>query len=244
VDAEAITTLQWMRGPNLTSSNDVDSCGNSTNDVEYFGDSGAPPDPQSGGLVLVGGGAVTPPGTSPWRGPFALPENLELQGTPAPPTVLRRLSESMCKPFTASSMKPTPTATGSPSSAFSILMVLFFPLISGPTFRASASREAIPRCCNPAPAGTLATMNVYDCPSGCTGPQSAPGAASLNPLWDPLQGWYAVHNPTALEGVVVRRVASLDPQGHPTVPQLWIDNDGGVQHQCFVRSTHQPLGWL
>ena len=56
VDTEAITTLDWMGGSNLTNSNDLNTCGDSNNDVEYFGNSEAPPDPQSGGLVLVGGG--------------------------------------------------------------------------------------------------------------------------------------------------------------------------------------------
>ena len=57
-----------MGGSNLTNSNELNKCGNSDNDVEYSGNSEAPPDPQSGGLVLVGGGTITPLGTVPWSG--------------------------------------------------------------------------------------------------------------------------------------------------------------------------------
>jgi hypothetical protein len=68
VDTEAITSLIWMGGSNLTSSHDVDTCGNGDSDVEYAGNSEAPPDPQSGGLDLVGGGTITPAGTAAWSG--------------------------------------------------------------------------------------------------------------------------------------------------------------------------------
>ena len=64
------------------------------------------------------------------------------------------------------------------------------------------------------------------CPEGCTGPKSAPGAAQLNPLWDSKQGWFAIHNPGTLQGMVVSRVPSTDPQGNPIAAQLWIDYDG------------------
>jgi len=224
-DAEAITTLRWLGGPNLTGSNNVDTCGNSTNDVEYFGNSEAPPDPQSGGLVLVGGGTVTPPGTLPWRGPFALPENLEVKvGS----------SSANCAPASVGIDVQTDYRFFDPrnSNRFAVQRVFDFKGVVFPfDFRPYIPRLSLAggftEVLYPTPAGTLETMNVYNCPGGCTGPQSAPGAAPLTPLWDPLQGWYAIHNPTTLQGVVVRRVASLDPQGHLTVPQLWIDNDQG-----------------
>ncbi|MFZ3210723.1 MAG: Ig-like domain-containing protein, partial [Terriglobales bacterium] len=34
-----------------------------------------------------------------------------------------------------------------------------------------------------------------------------------------------MHNPTTLQGVVVKRNPSTDPQGNPIVAQLWVDND-------------------
>src|ERR1700693_5703262 len=63
VDTEAITGLSWMGGSNLTRSNELNTCGNIDNDVEYFGNSESTLAPQSGGLVLVGGGTITPVGT-------------------------------------------------------------------------------------------------------------------------------------------------------------------------------------
>jgi hypothetical protein len=79
----------------------------------------------------------------------------------------------------------------------------------------------------PTPTGKLATMDVSACPGGCTGPEPAPGAAPLNPPWDSNQGWFAVHNPGTLQGVVVSRVPSTDRQGDAIAAQLWIDNDAG-----------------
>jgi hypothetical protein len=49
----------------------------------------------------------------------------------------------------------------------------------------------------------------------------------LSPAWDATQGWFAVHNPGSLEGVVVSRVPSTDPQGNAIAAQLWIDTDAG-----------------
>ena len=54
-----------------------------------------------------------------------------------------------------------------------------------------------------------------------------PDATLLSPPWDATQGWFAMHNPTTLQGVVVSRNPSVDPQGNPIVVQLWVDNDGG-----------------
>jgi len=77
----------------------------------------------------------------------------------------------------------------------------------------------------PTPSGTLATLNASACPGGCTGPVAAPGAAQLNPPWDSREGWFAFHDPTTLQGVVVNRVPSIDPQGSVIAAQLWIDYD-------------------
>ncbi len=77
----------------------------------------------------------------------------------------------------------------------------------------------------PDTSGALATLNVYDCDLGCTGPIVVPDATSLNPPWNATQGWFAIHNPSTLQGVVVKRNPSVDPQGNPIVAQLWVDND-------------------
>ena len=47
----------------------------------------------------------------------------------------------------------------------------------------------------PALGGELVAMNASNCPYGCTGPVSAPGAAPLSPAWASAAGWFAVHNP-------------------------------------------------
>ena len=56
-DVEAISELHWNGGPNLTGAYAVGSCNNG--DVEYFGNAWVPPDPTSGGAVLVGGGTTS-----------------------------------------------------------------------------------------------------------------------------------------------------------------------------------------
>lgn len=68
-DTEAITSLSWKGGANLTGSYGINACGfGGDGDVEYFGNSQAPPDPQAGGKVLVGGGTVTPERNGPMVG--------------------------------------------------------------------------------------------------------------------------------------------------------------------------------
>jgi hypothetical protein len=67
VDTEAITTLDWMGNPNMTQTDELDACV-SGSFAQYFGNAVAPPDPQIGGKMLVGGATVTPPGTLPWFG--------------------------------------------------------------------------------------------------------------------------------------------------------------------------------
>jgi hypothetical protein len=79
----------------------------------------------------------------------------------------------------------------------------------------------------PTPAGKLAAVNAASCGEGCAGPTPSPGAATLNPPWASTQGWFAVHDPSTKQGVVVRRRASFDPQGDAVTAQLWIDNDSG-----------------
>jgi hypothetical protein len=53
-DPEELDILRWAGQPNITNALRRADCGDG--DVEYFGNSWAPPDPQIGGPVLVGGG--------------------------------------------------------------------------------------------------------------------------------------------------------------------------------------------
>jgi hypothetical protein len=228
-DTEAITTLNWKGASNLTGSYEVDTCGNAGPDggnVQYFGNGWAPPDPQSGGLVLVGGGTVTPPGTVAWSGHILASGTVE---------VTINSNSTNCPPSSAGINVQTTYRFFDPGHAgvnwFAVERVFDF---TATTF-AHDLRPYVPRLnmdsgytevLYPSTTGTLAVMDASNCPYGCTGPESAPGAAGLSPAWSFAEGWFAVHDPTTQQGVVVKRVLSADPQGNPIAPQLWIDNDG------------------
>jgi len=222
VDTEAVTTLEWMGSANLTGSNFLNTCADPGNAVEYSGNSQAPPDPESGGLYLVGGGTVTPPGTVAWSAQFL----------PTGGQVTINSKSTNCPPQSAGINVQTLYLFPHPESfnAFGVERSFDF---TTTTF-SHDFRPYIPRLgltagytevLYPTPKGSLATASVYNCPSGCTGPKSEPGAKLLSPAWDSAQGWFAIHNPTTLQGVVVRRIPSADPQGNPITAQLWIDYD-------------------
>jgi hypothetical protein len=223
VDTEAITALDWLGGPNVTGTSDLDTCGV----VQYFGNAWAPPDPESGGFVLVGGGTVTPAGTVAWSGQL-LPTGtaqvtLNSNSTNCPPS-----SAGINVQTTYRFLDPT----GSAVSWFEVQRVFDF---TSTTF-SHDFRPYLPRLLldssytevlYPSTGGTLAVIDATSCPHGCTGPVSAPGASALSPAWASAEGWFAMHNPTTLQGVVVRRIQSADPQGTAIAAQLWIDYDGG-----------------
>ncbi|MGA3043593.1 MAG: choice-of-anchor D domain-containing protein [Bryobacteraceae bacterium] len=229
VDTEAVTALSWMGGPNLTSSFELNTCGNGDNDVEYSGNSWAPPapNPQSGGLVLVGGGTIIPLGTVAWSG------QVLASGTAQ---VTINSNSTNCPPSSAGINVQTTYRFFDPHNSaanwFGVQRVFDFTETAFPhDFRPYIARlnlsAGYTEVLYPSTGGTLAVMNVYNCPGGCTGPASAPGAAPLSPAWASAQGWFAIHNPSTLEGVVVKRVQSADPQGSPIAAQIWIDNDAG-----------------
>jgi hypothetical protein len=228
-DTEAITALNWMAGSNLTTTYGLDTCGNlgDGGNVPYFGNAWAPPDPQSGGLVLVGSGTVTPPGTGAWSGQI-------VPSVAAQVTV--NSNSTSCPPSSAGIDVQTTYRFFDPDNSgvnwFGVQRVFDF---TGAAF-AHDFRPYVARLnlglgytevLYPAPGRELVVMNASNCPYGCTGPVSAPGAAALSPPWDSTQGWFAVHNPSTKQGVVVRRVPSADPQGKEIAAQLWIDVDAG-----------------
>jgi hypothetical protein len=227
VDTEAVTSLSWMGGLNLTNSNELNTCGNSEADVEYSGNSEAPPDPQSGGLDLVGGGTVTPPGTVAWSG------QILASGTAQ---VTINSNSTNCPPSSAGINVQTTYRFFDPRNPaanwFGVQRVFDFSDTAFPhDFRPYIARlslsEGYTEVLYPSTGGALAVMNVYNCGPGCTGPVSAPGALPLSPAWASAAGWFAIHNPSTLEGVVVKRVQTADPQGSAIGAQLWIDNDAG-----------------
>jgi len=227
-DTEAITSFIWNGGSNLTSDQGIGTCFPPfPGSVEYFGNSYAPPDPWAGGLVLVGGGTTTPPGTTAWSGQV-LPN-----GTAQ---VIINSASTGCPPSSAGINVQTTYNFFNPDDPntywFGVQRSFDFTNTTfAYDFRPYMARlsldEGFTEALYPDTSGALATVNVFDCGLGCTGPVVIPDATLLTPPWDSTQGWFAMHNPTTLQGVVVSRTPSNDPQGNPIVTQLWVDNDGG-----------------
>ncbi|MGO8794334.1 MAG: Ig-like domain repeat protein [Candidatus Sulfotelmatobacter sp.] len=225
-DVEAITTLDWAGGANVTNSWALDTCAPAfPGTVEYFGDSFAPPDPWLGGLALVGGGTTTPPGTTAWSGQIlssgAVQVSINSASTGCPPS-----SAGINVATTYNFLNPEESSTNSfgLQRAFDFTTTTFAHDFRPYMPRLSLS-EGFTEALYPTTSNTLATLDVFDCGDGCTGPTVVAGAAPLNPPWDATQGWFAIHNPNTLQGVVVARSPSTDPQGNPIVAQLWVDND-------------------
>ncbi len=225
-DTEAITTINWMGGQNLTNNQGIGTCWpEAPGSVEYFGNSYAPPDPWAGGLVLVGGGTTTPAGTTAWSGQILSSGTAQVTinsaSTGCPPS-----SAGINVETTYSFLNPEESSTNSfgVQRAFDFTTTTF-----AHDFRPYMARlnldGAFTEVLYPDTSGALATLSVYDCGYGCTGPVVIPDATLLSPLWDSTQGWFAMHNPTTLQGVVIARTPSTDPQGNPIVTQLWVDND-------------------
>ncbi len=225
-DTEAITNINWMGGQNLTNNQGIGTCWpEAPGSVEYFGNSYAPPDPWAGGLVLVGGGTTTPAGTTAWTGQILSSGTVQVtinsSSTGCPPS-----SAGINVQTTYSFLNPENSSTNSfgVQRAFDFTTTTF-----AHDFRPYMARLSLyagfTEVLYPDTSGALATLNVYDCGYGCTGPIVIPDATLLSPLWDSTQGWFAIHNPTTLQGVVIARTPSTDPQGNPIVAQLWVDND-------------------
>jgi hypothetical protein len=242
-DTEAIISIIWGGGANLTSYQGLGTCFPSfPGSIEYFGNSYAPPDPWAGGLVLVGGGTTTPTGTTAWSGQV-LPSGtdqvtINSSSTGCPPS-----SAGINVQTTYSFFNPNDASTNSfgVQRAFDFTTTTFAHDFRPYMARLSLS-EGFTDVLYPAIGGALATLSVYDCGFGCTGPVVIPDAAPLNPLWDATQGWFAIHNPDTLQGVVVKRNPSVDPQGNPIAVQLWVDNDGGSNTNVSSFLLMSPTG--
>ncbi|MGD0162521.1 MAG: Ig-like domain-containing protein [Candidatus Sulfotelmatobacter sp.] len=227
-DTEAITTIDWMGGQNLTNTQGIGTCFPSfPGSVEYFGNSYAPPDPWAGGLVLVGGGTTTPAGTTAWSGQVlssgADQVTINSSSTGCPPS---SAGINVQTTYTFSNPNTPGTNFFAVQRAFDFTTTTFAHDFRPYMPRLSLS-EGFTDVLYPDASGALETLNVYDCGLGCTGPIVIPDAVLLSPAWNATQGWFAIHNPTTLQGVVVARSPSVDPQGNPIVAQLWVDNDGG-----------------
>ena len=227
VDTEAITSLSWMGGSNLTNSNAVNTCGNADTDVEYFGNSEAPPDPQSGGKDLVGGGTITPAGTAPWSAQILAAGTAQI-------TI--NSNSTNCPPSSAGiDVQTTYRFFDSGNSSvnwFGVQRVFNFtetpfPYDFPPYVARLGLSYGYSEVLYPDTGGALVVMDVSNCGGGCSGPEPAPGAALLSPPWASTQGWFAFYNPTTQQGLVVKRRPSADPEGDAIAAQLWVDYDLG-----------------
>jgi hypothetical protein len=241
VDTEAVTSLAWMGGSNLVSYNELNTCGDVNNDDEYSGNAEAPPYPSSPGKVLVGAGTITPAGTVAWSG-IVLSIGTD--------QVTINSNSTNCPPTSAGVNVQTtyrfPNPRNPAANWFQVQRVFDFsaapfaydvrPYL--PRFGLSDYTEVL----YPSTGGVLAVTNVSSCPGGCTGPHSAPGAAPLSPAWASSQGWFAIHDPSTQQGVVVKRAQSADPQDDPIAAQLWIDNDLGSYTNASSFLLMSPAG--
>jgi subtilisin family serine protease len=221
MDKEAITELYWKGGPNLTQTFYLDTCGPAgrPGNVEYFGNSMVPIDPLIGGHVLVGGG--TDISSSSWMA--------------VPPAGAQVHSTSKgCTPSSAGVPVITLYSVGAMQNAIDVERKFSFErAIPYAPFRSDflpyvprlTLNRGFTQVLYPATDGTLASVNVYACNFGCTGPVLSTGASPLPKPWMASKGWYAIHNPDTGQGVVVSRSSAAD--GSEVTAQLWVDYDLG-----------------
>lgn len=219
-DVEAITQLYWNGGTNLTGPYLPGSCNGG--DVEYFGNAWAPPDPQVGGRVLVGSGTTGGTWLSSKSG-----------GGGSSASIVINSSSTECAPTSAGvPVTTTYVFTDTVSDQNSFVVKRQFNFGNQPftnNFRPYMSRLSLAsgftQVLYPAIGGVLASLDVSNCPNGCTGPYLYPQANPLPSEWDSSQQWYAMHNPATGEGVVVLRQRALNADGSIVQSQLWIDSD-------------------
>jgi hypothetical protein len=206
-DPERVEVIKWNPGgltgtePNLTNTGTTGTAPCFSGDVEYFGNSWAPPDPPNG-KVLVGAG------TSGLREPG--PDS----------KVMISSNSNGCEPTSAGVPVNTTYKFWQGGQAINKMRVTRkFTFESAFT---DAFRPLIPRffpitgfnqVLHPNADGTsLLTKDPFLCPVGCT-------VTDWNGNNEELS-WFAIHNPTSGQGIVVRRSPSA------TSAALWIDWDG------------------
>lgn len=209
-DPERIDAIKWNSAgltggePNLTATGTTGSPPCHAGDVEYFGNSWSPPDPQFGGKVLVGAG------TTGTREPG--PDNkvlIDSTSTGCAPSSAGVAVETIYKFWQGgrpiNRMKVTRSLTF--STAFGHDVRPYIPRL----YPVSGFRQVL----HPTADGTsVATRSVGggSCPSGC-----------IVTDWngnDAANGWFAIHNPASGQGLIVKRTPST------FAVALWIDWDG------------------
>jgi hypothetical protein len=221
-DPEQIDIIKWnptgLTGsePNLTKTFVPGGC--NSGDVENFGNSWAPPDPQVGGKVLLGAGTT---GTR-----VAGPDH----------KVIISSSSTGCIPISAE--VPVKTTYkfwhgGAPINRMKVDRVFTFTTPFSNDFRPYIPRlfpvSDFSQVLHPNVSGTnLVTESVLDCPFGC-----------IVTDWDGNNtaiSWFAIHNPSSGHGLIVRRTPSTFPIA------LWIDYDGGSSTNASSVLALQPSG--
>jgi hypothetical protein len=230
-DAEAIDSVTFTSCPSTPSTTNLtqifpSSLSSDCNaaDVEFFGNSYAPPDPEVGGVVLVG------PGTS------ATSWSVGCMGTNI--TIKSIAKKANCASGTAGAAvyagapvltdytfwnNPNSSCTAGRWDRIKVSRTFTFSKPFTHDFRAYMPRldlSSFSQVIYPTPGTTTpTTISASLCPYGCTGPTSEPNAAPLSPLWDATAGWFAISDPAG-QGVIVSRLSS-------GTAQLWVDNDAG-----------------
>lgn len=193
---EDLDVLRWAGGPNLVESFAIDAC--SSNVVEHFGTSWAPPDPNLGGRVLVGSGS-----SGSW----------EQDGA----SIVIHSTSSGCSASTSTPVE-TRYQFRAGTAADTIEVDRQFDLGSGPVnqpFRPFMPRLSFSfdRVLHPDAAGrNLLSEDIFACPYGCQ-------LSNWDGSWF---AYYATSGPLAGHGMIVRRGASALPAN------LWLDYDAGI----------------
>ena len=211
-DPEQIDAVRWMGGSNLTATLAPGDCFGG--DVEYFGNSWAPPDPQSGGLVLVGAGST---GTWRRRGGHVVGIRSKATGCPAAAgvDVKTRYRFSSRGPALDAIVVKRTFAFDTP---FAHDFRPYMPRLSFRPFNEVRYPDA---------SGTeLRVADVFGCALGCQ-------VADWNGEWFAL---YAPEGPLAGQGMIVLRAPSS------FAVALWIDNDGGSETNTSSVLALQPDG--
>ncbi len=232
-ETEAITSLEWagLQNQNLTNSFFPAPCIGAENvQDEYFGNSWAPPDPQSGGFVLVGGGTTGQSWVGKTVGRFAAKVTVHSDSTGCPPSSADVPVKTQYR-FLDSPKSKERSNTFQVRRSFSFETTAFAhnfrPYI--PRFALNLETGGFTEVIYPTANGALTTVNVLDCPLGCTGP-IVPAGSNASPLTEPLdtkRDWFVIHDPVNGTGIVVSRARSFDEDENPIAAQLWVDNDQG-----------------
>jgi hypothetical protein len=193
---EELNVLRWAGGENLVESFASDVC--TANVVEFFGNSWAPPDPNMGGLVLVGSGS-----TGSW-----VQDGDSI------------VIDSVSSGCSASAAIPVETRyrfrKGIGADTIEVERQFDLDGVSlNRSFRPFMPRvsSAFNQVLHPNAAGTsLVSEDVFACPYGCE-------LSDWDGSWF---AYYASSGPYAGRGMIVRRAPSAVPV------KLWIDNDAGI----------------